>query len=132
MKKITAWVGIGLALWVVIYFTYPRIIVDLYGKDIPHEWSINYAEMNLGQIYQAIGEPQDELWVKGASWIKEYWWGTKRLKLSCGYPLDKNKPNGMWVSCQYPRDKNVKTLSIHYMVFVHGWYGSMYSQVILK
>ena len=100
-----------------IYFGYPKIIVEMYGKEIPEKWRMNYSDMSIGDIEKVIGSPQDVMSAKDYQvWWDYQWWGYKELTLMASN------------CCQ----SNVKPNYMEYAVHVNGWYGHAYAETIYR
>jgi len=117
MKRSIRIAVFGIALWVMVYYLYPMAIIELYGKHIPSKWSQNFAGMNLGEIYQKVGLPQEEASAKDfQEWVDYQWWGVRTLKIIT--------PN-----CCAPTSKPDEII---YLVYVNGWYNPVYRKTIGK
>jgi len=102
-------------LLMVFPLVYRKVIVVMYGQQIPKAWSSNFADMNFGEIYQKIGLPQEDVSAKGyQNWLSYKWWGWQMLKMDLQdcCPLT-SEPTG-----------------IYYIVHVNFWYDPAYTKTI--
>lgn len=110
-------IGISLILAVLIYFFYPRLIFEIYGKDVPQLWTSDLSRMDFAQIHQKLGPPQEDLSVKGYQiWLEKHWWGAKILEVMSG-------------SLCKPTEK---PHIIVFSVYVKGWYNPAHQQIIFQ
>lgn len=109
-------IGFGIFLSVAIYFFYPRVISEFYGKEIPPEWSSDLGGMNFAQIYQKLGPPQEDVSAKDyQNWLEHHWWGVKILKVISND------------CCK----STLKPKAVVYIVHVNGWYEPAFQETIV-
>ena len=90
---------------------YEQAIVVIYGRHLPKAWAIDLSNLTLGEIYQQIGPPQENLAAKGyQNWVVYHWWGRQVLRMG----LEDYGP-----LTSRPTD-------IDYMAYVNNWYNQAY------
>ncbi|MBF0526411.1 MAG: hypothetical protein HQK56_15105 [Deltaproteobacteria bacterium] len=114
-KRLFYLIGFGLIVWLAVYYLYPKVIFEIYGKDIPPRWTSDLGGMNLGQIRKKLGSPHEDLSAKGyQNWLEYHSWGRKKLMVGCADVCKSNE----------------KPLAVIYIVYVNGWYNPAYQKVI--
>ena len=64
---------------------YEQAIVVIYGRHLPKAWAIDLSNLTLGEIYQQIGPPQENLAAKGyQNWVVYHWWGAASVENGTG------------------------------------------------
>lgn len=115
-RKISAFVCCFL-IGIFFLFLYPKIILKIYGNDIPIGWSNVFSDMSFDEIYKKIGKPQEDVSGKDyQNWIVYQWWGWKQLKIISPY-------------CCQPSSKPT---SILYIVHLYGWYNPIFLKKITQ
>ncbi|MBF0474975.1 MAG: hypothetical protein HQK59_03925 [Deltaproteobacteria bacterium] len=116
-KRLFYLIGFGLIVWLAVYYLYPKIIFEIYGKDIPPRWTLDLIDMNFAQIYEKLGPPHKDVSDKGhQNWFEYHSWGRKELMVVCTDICESNeKPHG-----------------VIYMVYIDGWYKPAYAKVLAK
>jgi hypothetical protein len=107
--------GGSLLLSVATYFLFPKVIYEIYGKEVPQKWSMDLVDMDFAQIYQKLGPPQEDVSSKDyQNWLESYWWGVKMLKITS------------FNCCR----SNAQPDAVIYIVYVNGWYDPAYQKVV--
>lgn len=106
---------IGCAVLLLLICFYPKLIIFVYGKNIPEEWSSYLYNMSFKEIHEKIGLPQEDVSSKDyQSWLIYEWWGWRKLVIGMPY-------------CCPPSSKPT---SIFYTVHVYGRYNPAYIKKI--
>jgi hypothetical protein len=117
MKSLALAVGVSAICLAVTYLFYPRIVFELYGKDMPQAWASDLGGMSFSQMYQKLGAPQEDASAKDyQQWVEVHWWGKKILKV-------------ISVDCCKPASKPSVVI---YVVYVDGWYQPVYQKTLAK
>lgn len=114
-KKNFIFIAFILILLTVFSEAYKKTIITAYGQQVPEIWTSDFADMTFGEIYQEIGQPQEDVSAKEyQNWLIRYWWGWKMLKMIS---------NNCCPLTSKPTD-------IYYIVHVNGWYKPVYFKKI--
>lgn len=64
------------------YFLYPKIIIQLFGNNIPNTWNEELFKLNHAQLIQLLGNPDEDLSAKDyQTWLRYESWGMHQLRI---------------------------------------------------
>jgi hypothetical protein len=64
------------------FLVYPAAIVSIYGGSPPPEWDKSLLQMNVAEIHDKLGPPDEDVSAKDyQTWIKRHWWGMEVLEI---------------------------------------------------